>query len=144
MPFETAVTAIISALLSAGGVSAIMRTRGQNKTDATAALNSGQVAFNTALAQRVKDLEAANERQAAAQAIQDERYDKMIEANAQLGASAMIKDNIIQTRDETIARQVSQLTALGLELDELKRDNKDLSHRVAVLETQAEGRIHGK
>jgi FtsZ-binding cell division protein ZapB len=139
MPLDTIAIAIISALFGAGGISAIARARGQNRTDATTALNTGQVAFNQQLAKRVNDLESALDKRDAADEIRDAQYDKMIEINARLGATLQIKDAQLEIKDNQIATQINTITKMGLELEELKRDNRQLSARVATLERQIEG-----
>ena len=142
MALDTIFVAVISALFGAGGISAISRARGQNRADASSVLNSSQVAFNQALAQRVKDLEATDKARDESDAIRNAQYDEMIRLVARLGAENQIKDAKLEMKDETIARQVDQITTLGLKVDMLERHNTQLTARVATLERQIEGGHH--
>lgn len=139
MTLNDLILAGISALFGGGGGAALMRARGQNRTDAATALNSGQIAFNQALAQRVKDLEAADAARDAADQIRTDQYQAMAKMNAQLGASLQIKDAQLEIRDDTIAKQINMITGLNLRIDLLERENKALSERVTQLERQIEG-----
>lgn len=120
----------------------MIRARSQNRTDASTSLNAGQVAFNQALAQRVRDLEKAAEDDRAADAVRDAQYDEMIRLTARLGAENQIKDAQIEMKNETIARQVDQITSLGLKVEMLERHNQELTVRVATLERQIDGGAH--
>lgn len=142
MPLETVAIAIISALFGAGGVSAITRARGQNRTDASTSLNAGQIAFNQQLIQRINDLEAAAMVRETSDKIRDVQYDEMIRLTARLGAENQIKDAQIVARDETIARQNGQIESLEKKVNMLERREQELTTRVGVLERQIEGGAH--
>lgn len=142
MPLDTIAIAIISALFGAGGISAITRARGQNKTDASATLNTGQIAFNQQLIQRINDLEAQASAREASDKIRDAQYDEMIRLTARLGAENQIKDAQIVAREETIERQNRQIESLEKKVNMLERREQELTTRVAVLERQIEGGAH--